>query len=231
MKKMIFLAALVFSPACAAQAQQVVGDWQGTLKAGAAELRIVLHIAKDDDGTLKATMDSLDQGANGIPITSISFKDSKLIFRVDSVHGSYEGKVNPDGAAIVGTWSQAQALPLEFKRTINGLKAEIKQAKPSDIDGTWLGALETGASKLRVAFHITNTEGGLTATMDSLDQGAKGIPVTTVVRNGSSLKMELRGIGGRFEGRIDKGIATIEGAWTQGGATSPLVLKRIKDAA
>jgi hypothetical protein len=77
-----------------------------------------------------------------------------------------------------------------------------------------------------VVFHITNTEDGLTATMDSPDQNVNGIPVTAVTRTGSSLKLELKGIGGAFEGKISSDLATIEGTWTQGGGTLPLVLKR-----
>jgi hypothetical protein len=226
MKKMVLLAALVFSTACVAQAQNVVGDWQGTLKAGTVELRVVVHITKGDDGSLKATMDSPDQGARGIPVTSVSLKNSELTFSVEAVNGSYEGKVNAAGTEIVGTWYQGQSLPLDLKRGTIAAKVEHKPAKPSDIDGTWLGSLDTGASTLHVAFHITNTEDGLMATMDSLDQGAKGIPVTAVTRNGSSLKMELKGIGGTFEGQIDKSLTTIDGTWTQGNGNLPLVLKR-----
>jgi hypothetical protein len=32
----------------------IEGDWQGTLKLQGAELRLALHIAKSDDGSLKA---------------------------------------------------------------------------------------------------------------------------------------------------------------------------------
>ena len=94
---------------------------------------------------------------------------------------------------------------------------DIGTLKPSDIDGDWMGTLDAGAVKLRVAFHITNTGDGLTATMDSIDQGTSGIPVTKVTRNESSLKMELKGIGGAFEGKIDKALTTIEGTWSQPG--------------
>src|SRR5271154_3775889 len=87
----------------AAQAQNIVGDWQGTLKAGGAELRLVLHVARNADGNLKATLDSVDQGANGIPVTSISLKDSKLNFTVDAVHGTYEGKLTADATNVSGT--------------------------------------------------------------------------------------------------------------------------------
>lgn len=220
------------SPQSQPPAKGIEGDWQGTLKVGDAELRLALHIKKSDDGSYKATMDSLDQGANGIPVTSMSLKDSKLTFTVDSIQGSYEGAVSGDGAAISGTWSQAgQSFPLDLKRAAAPIKTEHKAAKPSDIDGAWLGTLEAGAVKLRIVFHITNTEDGLMATMDSLDQDAKGIPATAVKRDGASLKIEMKQMGGVFEGIINKDLTAIEGTWSQGGGTKPFVLKRAKDTA
>jgi uncharacterized protein len=213
----------------ASHAQNIVGDWQGTLKAGGAELRLVLHIAKNADGSFKATLDSIDQGANGIPVTSISLKDSKLSFTVDAVHGTYDGKVTADANEISGTWTQGQPLPLNFKRGAAPVKIEHKPAKPSDIDGAWLGTLDAGAVKLRVVFHITNTEDGLTATLDSPDQGQSGIPVTSVTREGASLKLEVKSIAGVFEGKISSDLSTVEGTWTQMGNPMPLTLKRVKD--
>ncbi len=109
--------------------------------------------------------------------------------------------------------------------------SEQKSVKPSDIDGTWVGTLDTGSVKLRIVFHITTTEGGLTATMDSPDQGANGIPVTSVTRDGQSLKLELKQAGGAFEGKIDDTLTTIDGTWTQGAGSVPLILKRSKNAA
>ena len=229
MKRVFVCAVLIIFWVGIAHAQNIVGDWQGTLKAGPAELRLVLHIAKNADGSFKATLDSVDQGANGIPVTSISLKDSKLNFTVDSVHGAYDGKVTADGTEISGTWTQGQPLPLIFKRSVAPIKTEHKPVKPSDIDGAWLGTLDAGAAKLRVVFHLTNTEDGLMATLDSPDQGAKGIPVTTVTREGASLKLEVKSINGHFEGKISSDLSTIEGTWTQMGNSLPLALKHVKD--
>jgi hypothetical protein len=222
--------ALVFLASCLAHAQDIAGDWQGTLNTGMGELRLVLHITKGTDGALKATLDSIDQpGANGIPVSSITLKDSKLNLEVTAVNGTYEGKVAADGKAIAGTWDQGRAMPLEFKRATAPVKTEHKAAKPSDIDGTWMGSLDTGGVKLRVVFHIVNTEDGLTATMDSPDQGMKGLPTTAVTRTGTSLKIEAKNIGGVFEGKVSGDLSSIDGNWTQGGGTMPLVLKRTKD--
>src|SRR5579859_1175985 len=223
---------LVFMGAGLARAQDIAGDWMGTLRAGGAELRLVLHVTKGADGSLKATLDSIDQpGANGIPVNSITLKGSKLSLGIDAVHGTYEGKVAADAQTISGTWTQGQPLPLEFKRTTAPLKTEHKPAKPSDIDGDWMGSLDTGAVKLRIVFHIVNTEDGLTATMDSPDQGAKGIPATSVTRDGASLKIEAKSIGGMFEGKFAADLSSVDGKWSQGGGTMPLVLKKVKDKA
>ncbi|MGO9649197.1 MAG: alpha/beta hydrolase family protein [Terriglobales bacterium] len=229
MKRILILTALVAATVSFARAQDIAGDWQGTLSANGAELRLVLHIAKNADGTLKATLDSVDQGANGIPVSSISLKDSKLSLGVDAVHGTYDGRVATDGKTITGTWSQGQALPLDFKRATAPVRSEHKPAKPSDIDGAWMGSLDTGVIKLRVVFHIVNTEDGLTATLDSPDQGTKGLPVASVTRDGASLKMEAKQIGGVFEGKIVADRSAIDGTWTQGGRSLPLVLKPVKD--
>jgi hypothetical protein len=227
MKNTLIAVALLLSTAGLAQAQDIVGDWHGTLKIGDAELRLALHVTKGDDG-LKATLDSIDQGANGIPVTAITFESSKMTVTVDAVRGKYEGTVNAGGTAIDGTWSQGLPLPLTWLRGLPSARPPAKPATPSDIDGTWSGTLEVPAGGLRLAVHIVNTSDGLTATMDSLDQGAMGIPVTTVTRNGSSLKLEVKGVGGVFDGTLDAALAKIDGTWKQGGGSLPLVLTRQK---
>lgn len=222
--KRLVVVALVFLGACIAQAQDITGDWQGTLSAGGANLRLVLHITIAADSTLKASLDSVDQAAN-IPVNSITFKDSKLSLALDIIHGTYEGKVSTDGNLISGTWSQGQPLPLDFKR------ASAKPATPSDIDGTWMGVLDTGTIQLHVVFHILNSANGLTATMDSPDQGMKGLLASAVKRDGASLRIEADKLDGVFEGAITADKSSIDGKWTQAGNTLSLVLKPVKDEA
>ena len=48
------------------------------------------------------------------------------------------------------------------------------------VAGTWNGTLAPDGARLRVVFHITRNGDALQATMDSPDQGAKGLPVSAV---------------------------------------------------
>jgi len=209
---------------------KLAGDWQGTLNAGSIELRLVLHVTAAKDGRLMASLDSVDQGAYGIPVTTVTLKDSKLNLTVDAVHGTYEGTVNKDASEIAGTWSQGQPLALNFKRApATSAPAAVKPAAPSDIDGTWMGSLDAGAIKLRIVFKIVNTQVGLTAQMQSPDQNPVWVPASSVARNGGSLTINLQGVGITFEGTISSDLGSIDGTFTQGAANLPLLLKRVKD--
>lgn len=100
-------------------AQDIAGDWQGTLKAGPQELRVVLAIDKSADGKWNGTFSSIDQSPDWgarTPIDSITLHGSNLKFAIAAVRGTYEGKLSADGASIDGAWTQGQPLPLEFRR-------------------------------------------------------------------------------------------------------------------
>src|SRR5205085_1405652 len=56
----------------------IEGYWLGTIHAGAIDLRMGFDIKKKDDGTLTATLDSIDQGARDIPLDSATFVDDTL---------------------------------------------------------------------------------------------------------------------------------------------------------
>ncbi len=222
------LIAATVTPLCRAQAS-IAGDWQGTLSAGGAQLRLALHIASQKDGSLTATLDSLDQGASGIPVTTITLKGAQLTLTIDAVHGGYDGTVNSSATEIDGTWTQGQPLPLNFKRAAPqpAAKPAPKPAAPSAIDGAWLGSLDTGAIKLRIVFKIVSTADGLTAQMQSPDQSPVWMTATSVTRNGDALTITLKGLGIVFEGKVAADFGTIDGTFTQMGNPLALALKKV----
>jgi hypothetical protein len=66
------IAAITVSVLCG---QDISGDWQGTLKPGAQEFRIIVKIARADDGGWKATLLSIDQSPDrgaGMSLNSMS---------------------------------------------------------------------------------------------------------------------------------------------------------------
>ena len=67
MKKALLLSALVFSTVCIASAQNIVGDWQGTLRAGSTEVHVLLHIVNAGMPASKPLWTSLSRGPTVSP--------------------------------------------------------------------------------------------------------------------------------------------------------------------
>ena len=60
MKKVIAVTAMLLFVTVFGTAQDIAGEWKGTLSAGGQELHLVLHVSKNDSGSLTATLDSVD---------------------------------------------------------------------------------------------------------------------------------------------------------------------------
>ena len=112
---LLFISVMSFS-------QDITGDWNGLLSFQGIQLRLVFHISSADSGLI-ATMDSPDQGAKDIPVSSVVFEASSLSLKVTSAGISYDGMLN-DSGVIIGTFKQAgQEFPLNLSRK------EIEKAK------------------------------------------------------------------------------------------------------
>jgi hypothetical protein len=102
------------------------------------------------------------------------------------------------------------------------------QTPASPVAGAWEGAIAVGAVKLRIGVAIsTQSDGTLSATMDSPDQSAFGMKLSDVTFADGVLKFALRQANGAFEGRLNAAGSEIAGTWTQGSAL-PLVLKKVE---
>jgi|SRR5579871_5028411 len=115
MRKSVMIIALAALSGGALFAQNITGSWQGTLKAGPQELRIVIKISLDND-KLKAVTYSIDQGGQPIPVSAITKDGSMIKMTVAAINGSYEGKLSADANSITGTWTQNMPLPLNLTR-------------------------------------------------------------------------------------------------------------------
>jgi len=96
-----------------------------------------------------------------------------------------------------------------------------------DITGQWNGALKVQGTQLRLVFNITKTDNGISSTMDSPDQGAKGIPTTTTSFENSILKITIASAKIEYEGILGLD-NVIVGTFKQGGQSFPMNLSKEK---
>ncbi|HLJ12255.1 MAG TPA: alpha/beta fold hydrolase [Planctomycetaceae bacterium] len=93
------------------------GIWQGVMKVGAIELRLIVRIENDGKGGLKAVIDSPDQGAKGIPVDSVTLEGDALKIESKKIKAVFEGKLSDDRTVSKGEWKQGgSAFPLQLKR-------------------------------------------------------------------------------------------------------------------
>jgi uncharacterized protein (TIGR03435 family) len=115
MKKLtLWMMALAALPGSALQAQNITGNWQGTLQAGQQKVRVVFKIALEND-RLQATLYVVDQASPPIA-TTIARDGSTVKMTMPSMNGKYEGKLSTDGNSIAGTLTQGAQIPLNLAR-------------------------------------------------------------------------------------------------------------------
>lgn len=110
---MIALLLLLLDPLF--QDPSLEGTWTGTLEVQSFKLRVAFHVSSKQ-GSLAATMDSIDQGVHGIAVESVELKDGAVTIKVPSIGGVFEGRLE-EALTIRGTWSQSGiSLPLELRK-------------------------------------------------------------------------------------------------------------------
>ncbi|MGO9480759.1 MAG: alpha/beta hydrolase family protein [Candidatus Kryptoniota bacterium] len=93
--------------------------------------------------------------------------------------------------------------------------------------GTWQGTLEFSGNKIRIVFHVAKTDSGTMAvSLDSPDQGIKGIPAAVALVDRDSVRFSVESIGGDYVGRVSANDSSIDGKWMQGGFNLPLTMIR-----
>jgi hypothetical protein len=95
---------------------ELQGHWKGTLNLPNGKLHFVFHIAKSPDGSVSATMDNPDQGANNILATTLQYTPPKVSIMWAGIRGVFNGALQ-DGK-LTGTWRQYGSVhPLTLTRS------------------------------------------------------------------------------------------------------------------
>ena len=85
-------------------AQDLTGEWSGSLQIQGTTLKVILHVSMVD-GKYTTTLDSPDQNANGIMVTTTTYEQPVVTFEIPSVGAIYKGEIS--GKRITGKWLQS----------------------------------------------------------------------------------------------------------------------------
>jgi D-alanyl-D-alanine-carboxypeptidase/D-alanyl-D-alanine-endopeptidase len=218
MMRFRWLSVLVSLGAAVAQTPKLGGDYSGVL----GPLHLKLHLKVGASGATEGTLDSVDQGAVGLPCANFRVEEKALSFDVPSVGGKWHGTVSDDGAMLNGSWSQGAEMPLVFRQD----EPFAAAGKPSRVDGIWLGTIEAGGARLRVQVQVKSDSAGKEyCSLDSLDQGAMGLPCDNVQFSGDHFSFEVPAVKGHWSGTLTESGNELDGEWSQ-GQDLPLRLTR-----
>jgi len=129
------------------------------------------------------------------------------------------GKIKPAGLTSL-LFSIAAVFAL-----INPFQASV--IRDEKIEGIWQGTLKASGIELRVIFTISRgPDNTLTAAYDVPEQNVADAPVDEVAFDNGDVRLEIVPIAGVFQGKLSEDGSKIDGQWTQGGMTLPLLLER-----
>jgi len=90
--------------------------------------------------------------------------------------------------------------------------------------GSWSGKISIGNNSLRVVLHLEQKEGYVAVSLDSPDQGAKGLSASKEYLSDDSLSIKLEFIGMTYRASLKDG--KLVGTFAQNGFSTPLVMTK-----
>lgn len=90
--------------------------------------------------------------------------------------------------------------------------------------GSWSGKISIGNNSLRVVLHLEQKEGYVAVSLDSPDQGAKGMSASKEYLSDDSLAIKLEFIGMTYRASLKDG--KLVGTFAQNGFSTPLVMTK-----
>jgi hypothetical protein len=224
---------ILLLPSLAPAAANPAGLWEGTLKTPDSDMVLAFNLHLDGD-RWTAEIDVPAQGISGLPLEKVKVDGSAISFSIAAPGDpQFAGKLAEDGKTISGNFTQGGgSLPLDFKwksepRAVT--KGPANSGEVQVLEGIWEGAMDINGTPLHLRLNFTkNADGSIAGTLDSPDQKVTGLRIDSISRAGDSVKLEVKTIGGSYQGTLNKEASTLTGTWTQMGNGLPLTLQRKK---
>ena len=90
--------------------------------------------------------------------------------------------------------------------------------------GSWSGKLKVGAMSLTIVLHLDQVDGNVKVSLDSPDQGAKGIPASKEYLSDDSVAVKIVSLGATYRARLKDG--KLDGTFSQSGMSIPLEMSK-----
>ena len=111
-------------------------------------------------------------------------------------------------------------------RPTDGGPAYVFSARDAAWLGTWVGTLTQGSITHPVVLRLRRQGDELAGTLDHPDPTAPALTLAVVRIDNGVLRFALGAFDIPFKGALNAGATTIDGEWTQGGASYRVVLAR-----
>lgn len=209
------------------------GHWEGAITLPATALAIQVDLSRRAE-VWQGTIDIPGQGLRGFILDSVKINGASVEFAMAGIPGNpcFVGRLTGDASAMAGEFTQG---PGRFPFKLERKALPAKSAEPPvagipgrGLQGHWLGVLKPMPGvELRIALEIASTEADKPeGFMVSLDQGNAVIPISAVTEQAGLVRLEMKRIGGVFEGKFNGDGSELSGEWQQGGPAHSLVFKR-----
>lgn len=90
--------------------------------------------------------------------------------------------------------------------------------------GSWSGKLKAGVTSLTIVLHLEQADGYVKVSLDSPDQGAKGISGFKEYLSDDSVAIKIESLGVTYRARLKEG--KLDGTFSQRGFSFPLVMTK-----
>ncbi|MGB7748944.1 MAG: hypothetical protein WBN75_16830 [Verrucomicrobiia bacterium] len=98
-------------------------------------------------------------------------------------------------------------------------------ANAPDIQGAWAGIFEAGQQKWPMMYKISRENGSYHAVEVNIYQGAREMPVSRLVYDYPSVRIEQKAVGFTYEATLNPKTMEMSGAWKQGKGSGPFTMK------
>ena len=107
---------------------------------------------------------------------------------------------------------------------IAAMTAQAQVNATTALLGSWSGKLNVGPMSLTLVLHLEQADGYVKVSLDSPDQGTKGIPAFKEFLSDDSLAVKVEAIGMTYRARLKDG--KLDGTFSQNGFSTKLVLTK-----